>query len=339
MAAPARWTQIEEAAEQPASTRARGAAEVGSVYGVIGVDRSTTAGPARPRARLRRQHRPILGTLDAGGVVLQRNAAAAILGSAVFVVPLMVVNLVVSRLAYDRFESFDDVVISVPQVLSGVEAESGVETLLTYISLVFTSLAVALAGAFVALLVIRRALGMPVSTTSNLAIVARRLPVLVLAWAISHSWVFLAEILAVHVSLGALAGVMVLAAAPIIWLIGLTAFVAPVVVAERLGPWRSVRRAIRLSRARGGTVFGFSAACVLLGGGLRLAISALPWLIESTGLFSFGRFGSLAVGIAGQLAQLIVIPLIGLATATMYLQVRMDAEGLDLVLEAERAFP
>ena len=36
--------------------------------------------------------------------------------------------------------------------------------------------------------------------------------------------------------------------------------------------------------------------------------------------------------------MIIVVPLIALATAQMYLEVRLDAEGMDLTIDAEAAF-
>lgn len=339
MAASGAWTEIEAAAPQPRSARGAPAnpADGGGAEGGGVEDGRAVAGAGR-RARLRRQARPIVGSIDAGGVALQRNAGAAVLGAAVFLVPAMALNLVVSRAAFDRFQSLDETVVSVPQVLTGVQSATGVETLLAYLSLATTSLAVALAGAHLTLLVVRRSLGLPVSPRACLRIVARKLPALVLAWAIAHAWILLADLAAVHLSVQDLAPMATLLVPMLAFLVGFTILVVPVMMTEHLGPLRSVRRAVRLARSRLGVVFGFSAACVLIGGGVRAAISGLPWLIEQTGLFSFGRFGWLAGGIAAQLAQLVAVPLIGLSTAVVYLQIRMDAEGLDLVLEAERAF-
>ena len=46
---------------------------------------------------------------------------------------------------------------------------------------------------------------------------------------------------------------------------------------------------------------------------------------------TFGSFGWLFEGVAGQLAQLLTIPLVALATAAFYVQLRVHAEGMDLV--------
>lgn len=337
MAASGSWTQIEAAPPQPLSSRRSGAASIGAAG--VGAAGGPGSGGRSPVARLRRNGRPVLGALDGGGVALQRGAAAAILGSAVFLVPVMAINLLASRAAFDHFDDVDGSLVSVSQAFTGIDAATGVETYVTYITLIASSLAVALAGAYLALLVVRRAVGESDRPSTCLRMVARRLPAIVVAWAISHSWVLLADLVAAQASLADIAPLIVFLAPLVAWLVGLTVFVVPVLVAERLGPWASVRRALRLARARGGVVFAFSCACVLIGGGLRVVITYLPRLIEQTGLFSFGGFAWIAEGIASQLAQLVVVPLIGLSSAILYLQVRMDAEGMDLVLEAGRAFP
>ena len=332
MAASGAWTQIEAAAPQPRSSRSP-SADAGATP-----DPSARGAGRGVSARLRRHGRPILGALDGGGVALRRMAGPAILGTAVFVVPVMAINLLVTRAAFDHFETLDGNVISAAQLFTGIDAATGVETLVTYLSLIATSLSVSLAGAYLALLLVRRSLGQPDDPLRCLRSVLRRLPVLVLGWALAHSWMLLADLIAARASLSDLAPTVTFSAPLVVWLVGLTALVSPVIVSERLGPWRGVRRALQLARARGGAVFGFSCICVLLGGGLRLSIAALPRLIEETGLIGFGSSGWLAEGLAAQIAQLIVVPFIGLSTAALYLQVRMDAEGLDLVLEAERAF-
>jgi len=332
MVASGAWTQIEAAPAQPRSGRA--------ALTVDGHDASSgSRSPRAAAARLRRHSRPVLGALDAGGVALQRSAGAAILGAAAFIVPVMVINLVLTRAAFEHFSSLDDSVVSVSQLITGVDAATGVETVVTYLALVASSLSVALAGAYVTLLLVRRVLGQEDRPIRCLRTVLSRLPAIVMAWAIAHSWVLLADIVAARASVRDLAPFAVFLVPAVVWMVGVTVFVMPVVVVERLGPWRGVRRALRLARARGGQVFAFSCACILVGGGLRLVVAALPRELEWTGLISFGRFGWLAEGLAAQFAQLLVVPLIGLSSASLYLQVRMDAEGLDLAVEAGRAFP
>jgi hypothetical protein len=114
--------------------------------------------------------------------------------------------------------------------------------------------------------------------------------------------------------------------------------VSPVVMIERRGALVGVRRAVRLAGARFGACLGFVAAAGFVGLALRFGITLLPRLAEATGLVRLGSWGGILEGLAGQLAQLLTIPLIALATVAFYLQLRVHAEGMDLVLAADRAF-
>jgi hypothetical protein len=101
---------------------------------------------------------------------------------------------------------------------------------------------------------------------------------------------------------------------------------------------RSIARAWRLARTRFGAAFGFVFACGLLGAMMAAFIAFLPQLAESTGFITFGSFGWLVQGVTTQLAVLIVLPFVAIATAQMYLQLRVHAEGLDIVIAADRVF-
>lgn len=261
-----------------------------------------------------------------------------ILGPALILVPVAVLNLVVSNLVYNDFATFDDTVVSLPEFVGGVDSATGVETLLAFIALLTGSLAVALVGGYVMVLELRRAGGLPVTIGACVRGVARRLPALFLAWAVGHSWMVLGSLLLVRVSAGDLAPLLILLAPVALLVVALTALVSPTIVAERVGFLRGLRRGMRLAKTRFGTVLAFVSLGLLLGGGLRAAITWTPQLIEQTGIIAFGSSTWLAEGIAGQLAPLVVVPLIALATANLYLQVRMDAEGMDLMVESERAF-
>jgi hypothetical protein len=115
-------------------------------------------------------------------------------------------------------------------------------------------------------------------------------------------------------------------------------FVSPVIVTEQVGPRRGLRRATHLARSRYGEVLGFVALTTLIGAAVRFGIAYLPRTLTWTGLVTFGDVGWLVEGIAGQVGQLVSVPLVGIATARYYLEVRMHAEGLDLAIEADRVF-
>jgi hypothetical protein len=288
--------------------------------------------------RLHRHQRPVLGALDAAAATLQQNAREVLLGPALLLVPVAVLNVVVSDLVYDDFSSFDETVVSLPEFVGGVDSATGAETLLAFIAILTGSMAVALAGGYLTVLVLRRANGLPVTIGTCLRGTVRRLPALLVAWAIGHSWMVLASLGLVRLSAGDLAPFIVVVVPAVLFMVTFTALVSPAIVAERLGSLRALRRAFRLARTRLGAVLSFVIVSALLGGGLRAAITWMPQLVEQAGIATFGGSTWLVEGIAGQLAPLVVIPWIALASATLYLQIRMDAEGLDLIVESDRVF-
>jgi hypothetical protein len=324
------WIGIEQAAPQPGQSAASG--------GVTG-----TAAPSHPtksqRQRLRRHERRVIGPFDLGSTVFQRHAREVIVGSAVFIVPAVVLNVIVSNLVFSRFSSFDDIAISVPEFIGGVDAATGVETLLAFAAIVINSLMVALVGGYLTSLVVRRSLGLDVTIRAVLGSMTRRIPALTVAWFLGHSWMFLGSWALVKLSAADLAPLAMLIVPLVGWVVCVTLVVSPVIVAERLGPVGGLRRSLQLVRRRSGTAFTFVLLCVLIGGGLRVLIGALPQLIEATGFLTFGRFGGLAEGVASQMSQLVIVPLVGVATAQCYLQMRMDLEGMDLLVEADVVFP
>jgi hypothetical protein len=84
--------------------------------------------PAR-RVPFGRDERIVLGSIDAGAHVFQRITREAVVGSAAFLVPAMVVNLVLSTVLFDRFESLADSVVSVPELIGGVDAATAASSL------------------------------------------------------------------------------------------------------------------------------------------------------------------------------------------------------------------
>jgi hypothetical protein len=313
------WTELGAPAPQPVKTDAAAAAP-------------------RPTLRLRRHQRPILGALDTAGATLQRHAREALLGPGLLLVPLAILDVIVSNLVYDRFASFDDAVVSLPEFVGGVDSATGAETLLAYVAIVTASLATAVVGGYATVLVLRRSNGLPVTLRPCLAGTVRRLHVLVIAWVIGHVWMVLGSLVLVQLSAGDLAPLALLAAPIAAFLVIVTLSVSPVIVAERAGVFRALRRSARLVRLRPGSATGLVALSILLGGGLRALITWMPQMIEATGFLTFAGATWLAEGVAGQIAPLVVVPWIALATANLYLQVRMDAEGLDLLVESERIF-
>jgi hypothetical protein len=303
---------------------------------VAGPEPSTA--PIRPSRIGHPTGRAVVGAADLGGRILQRRARVLVLGSAFFVLPVLVLELVTTWLTFDRFESLEGAVVSLPELAGGIEAATGVETVLWYLSLVANSLAVALVGGLATVVALDDRAGRPITLVGSLKTTIRRAPILVVAWLVGHSWVILASLIMVNVDGLVLVGLAFVASPILLAVAALMLFVSPVVVAERAGPVTAVRRSIRLSRARWGATTAFVVVSGLVGLWVRFGVTFLPRLAEATGLVTFGSAGWLVEGAAGQIARLLAIPLVAVATAACYIEVRMQVEGTDLTAEAERAF-
>ena len=279
--------------------------------------------------RLRRTERLVIGSIDSAAHILQRKARDIIVGSALFMVPMVVVNLLLSVLAFDQFDAIEGVL--------GERGYLGVETGFSMLALLSQSFTAHLIGAYTAVYLVKYQMGGEPTIRTSAVAVLRRLPLLLLTWAVTHCWVPLLALwifTADRSTVGGLAWIVVLAVA---LLTPCFVLVAPVVMGERLG-LRSVGRAWRLVRTRWSAAFGFVCACFVLGLLMFLFIAFLPQLAETTGLITFGSYTWLLQGVASQIAGLIVMPFSAIATAQLYLQVRVHAEGLDITMAADQAF-
>ncbi len=304
------------------------------------VARPDSVAPRRaPAPRIRQQNQIVLGSIDTAAHVLQRHTREVVLGSAVFLLPAIVVNLVVSTLLYDRFETLQDRIVSLPELIGGIDAATGVETLLAYIGIVSTSLAVALIGGYLATVFVRFQFGQPVALGSRLAATLRRLPALFGAWLVGHGWILLVAWGMVSIPGGTIAPWLILLVPAAVVLLTFPLLISPVVVVERCGPFAAVARALRLVRTRFGAALSFVIAAGVIGLGMRFGITFLPRLAQATGFITFGSYGWLVEGVAGQLAQLLATPLVALATVAFYVQLRVHVEGMDIAMAADRAFP
>ncbi len=285
-------------------------------------------GAHRQPVRLKRTDRIIVGSIDAGAHVLQRRARHLLLGAAVFMVPMAALQLFLSVFAWSNFDRIEG--------LMGEHGYLGAERGAALITFVVESLTAHLVGAYAARYLITYQLGGDPHLWSTVRVVVRRLPVLLVTWAVSHSWLALAALIYLNGNLD-LVGALALVLSPLITVItAFTLFVAPVAIGEHR---RDVlRRAMSLARARFGAAYGFVWANLLVALVLFGSITLLPVLAESTGLITFGSYRWLFEGIASQMALLVVVPFSAVATAQLYLQTRIQAEGLDIVLAAERVF-
>ena len=270
--------------------------------------------------------------------MVQGNVREIVVGSAWILLPGVVVGLVATSLAFDRYQSFQGAAVSVPELLGGAKAATGVEELLWFVGLVVSSLAACLVGGFASTLVVQRRTGRPVRVAAAYRALVPRLPALSLAWLLGHAWFPLAILLLGNVEGSARTVLAVLASPLILVAVTYTLVAAPAIVIEGLGPVGGLRRSWGLARVRFGMLFGFVVTSVLIGLLVQYGMAYLPRLLQATDLVSFGRFGWLIEGAAGQLGRLVSTPLVATATTLVYLEVRMAAEGMDITVEADRAF-
>ncbi len=181
-----------------------------------------------------------------------------------------------------------------------------------------------------------------------LVFVAAGLARLVGAWHVGHdlslgellrgsramAWPLLASWLLVHVAegLGLLAcGLPALAV--MTWFL----VTAPVIGAERLGPVEAMRRSARLTARRFWPVMGLALLSGLVAYLFSQALGLLPSVLAL--LIGTDGVGWVILAAGGILTSLITMPVVAAATVLIYLDLRVRTEGLDLELEAERAFP
>lgn len=294
------------------------------------VPRADDAATRKPRVpRLRRTERLIVGSIDGAAHLLQQRARTVLVGSALLMVPMVAVGVFLAVLAFDRFDAVDG--------LLGDRGYIGVESGFVLLAVALQSFTAHLIGAYAAVFVVRYQMGGSPGIGECIRAVIHRLPLLAVTWLVTHWWALLFDLWAINSDRSALA--------LLVWVLPLMAsvlstcvlLVTPVMMGEKLG-FSAIPRAWRLVRTRFGAAFGFVWACGVLAMMLFAFIAFLPQLAQSTGLITFGSYGWLVQGITSQLALLIVIPFTAMATAQLYLQIRVHAEGLDIVLAADRAF-
>jgi hypothetical protein len=311
------WAGIESGVHPPPTSPVAPAPSPGSATG---------HGASEPR--LRRSDHLVLGSIDAGAHVLQRRARVVMLGSAVFMLPMLALNLLLSALAFREFDGFDS--------LFGERGYVGVESTSVFVAIVVQSYTAHLVGAFGAQVLVAHQMGGEPTLGHAVLCVTRRLPMLTLTWMLTHWWAVLAALLVVSEPELA-AGLSVFAVPFIAMCTTCVLLTVPVLMTEDRGV-ASIGRGFRLARTRFGASFVYVLVCGMMGGLLFVFISELPVLLEQTGLITFGSYGYLIQGVTSQIALLVVIPLSALATAQLYLQLRVSSEGADLSLAADRAF-
>jgi hypothetical protein len=157
------------------------------------------------------------------------------------------------------------------------------------------------------------------NTTAGKALHASvgRLPALGLAWLLVHA-----------IEAVGLIGLFIGA----IFLMPLFVVVAPAIVVEGLGPWRGVRRSMKLTQSRYGAVLGVALLVGIVDLVLTVALTGIGLVFE---LFDWGWIVT-AVCSAG--SSLITVPFVAGAATLLYFDLRVRSEGLDLELSVAAHF-
>lgn len=287
---------------------------------------------ASPRAatpRLRRADRLVIGSFDGAAHLFQRRARTIMLGAAVVMVPMLALNLGLSIAAFQQFDRFDSLLAD--------KGYLGAQSTSLWFAVVLQSFTAHVLGALLAPFVAADLLGVEPRMRTALLRTARRLPALLVTWALTHWWVLLIALGAVNAREAFAAGIIVWGPLIILGTVPFT-LVAPALAIEGLGMGAAIGRSWRFARQRFGAVYAFVLLCTLLGGVLFGFIAMLPQLLESTELITFGSIGYLVQGVTVQLALLVVLPLVAMATGRLFVQLRVHVEGVDILLAADRAF-
>lgn len=220
----------------------------------------------------------------------------------------------------------------------GDDTGSRIEDLAIWSAAVAASFVAVVVGHFAAAILLGERFGHPATLGQALGRTFRRLPALLAAWILTHWWFPLVALIAVTAETDDVAGWIMLASL-FGWFAAVpTLLVVPAMVAEGLGPFAAAIRSWRLARLRFGACLVFVLLATVFAVLLGLGIGTLVPLLEATGFVNLEGALPIVQGVMLQLAVLVVVPLIALATAQAYIEIRIVGEGLDLVIDADAAF-
>lgn len=255
-------------------------------------------------------------------------------GATIILVPAVALNVWVAVLGNDRVDPNDS---AVPSFLTD-DTGGGIEDLATWLAIVFASLVTAVVGFFAAQILLGERFRNPVSMSRALARTARRLPAIAAAWALTHWWYPLMALIVVTAD-DDVVGLWIFLFVFVAWFSSAaTLMVIPAMVGEGLGPVAAAKRNWRLVRLRYGLCVVFVLLATLLATLLFVGIATLVPLLDELGFLALGSAGWIVQSVMVQLAVLVVVPLIALGTAQAYLEIRLGAEGMDVQIDADRAF-
>jgi hypothetical protein len=163
--------------------------------------------------------------------------------------------------------------------------------------------------------------GRDVSAGELLGMVARR------SWALAASFV-LVHVVEMVGFLGLVVGAL--------FLMPLFVAVAPVIGAENVGPLQAISRSARLTSARYWPTLGISLLIGVIAFVLNMVLTL--WVLLPIEVLGWDLAWPLA-GLANIMAAVVTTPFVAAASVLLYLDLRMQVEGLDLQLTAQDVFP
>lgn len=290
------------------------------------------AGRAVRPAGLRLRRSLVLAALDDAGRLLRDRTRVVALGSLALLTPLLIIGTWAGYVAADRVDRNGAIL---PQ-FAGEGGFDGFEGRLYAAAAVLGSLSAAVVGAYCAAVLIGDRFGHPVSISWALRRTRRVAGTVVVAWLVTHWWQCLLALWVFAGTADSAIGRGFVALSVGWWASTVTLFVAPLAIAEQTPIRRVIGRAWELARSQFGAALGFVICSAAFGALFTMGLGALPLVVASFGVVPPG----LAIA-AQSLATVGVIGaaiLSGLATAQLYLGVRLRTEALDIVLDAADAF-
>lgn len=248
--------------------------------------------------------------LDGAFAILKLRPRDVVTLAVAFVVPIEVVSALLLRdvLGEGPLAAFGDTDGST--AAEGAGAFSGLDV--TVVSYVISAASLTLLAGALAHLVARWYDGEDVTAAEAAVVALRRSPALLVAFLVVH----LMELVGV---LGFVVGAYVVMA--------LLHVVAPVVVAEGVGPFRAIGRSIRLTTSRFGASLAVPGLVGVIGALVAFGVQLVP---EAVTVVAPEQWDWLVRAVGQLAAQLVVAPFTAGAAVLYHLDLRIRTEGHDL---------
>jgi hypothetical protein len=265
--------------------------------------------PALPPVPLPLRPMTVPDLLDGAFAILKLRPRDVLTLAVLFVVPIEVISTILLRDVLDEgalsaFGDSSSVAVDDSGAFSGLDA--------TLVSVAISAVSLALIAGALSHLVARWYDGEDVTPAAAAAVALRRSPALLVALVVVH----LLEVVGL---LGIGIGAYVV--------MSLMHVVSPVVVVERLGPFRAVGRSMRLTTSRFGTSLVVPGLVGVIGALVGFGFQLIPELVAAV---VPGEWDWLVRGVGQTLSQLVVVPFTAGVAVLYHLDLRIRAEGLDI---------